>query len=412
VIPHDDTTTRRRRAVVPPSEDVVVAQLRSLAPSLDGEPDPAFRSATRTRLVAMAAVRTPAPPPASRARALLSLRDSAPARWRSRLTAGLAGAAVAVTALATLVAVSAGAGPGDALYGLKRGTEQTQLALAGDSTRGRTLLDFASTRLAELRTLVDNGATAAPAAGAGVAPDRETVLAAGASPELVLETMRTMNDQTTEGAASLDHRAVAIGSAAPLELLADWAHGQSAGLEGLRAELPAEAGAALTDSLGLLSAISTRVSALRTALDCSSGPSTRGTDELGPLPVPCVVPPSPSPSTGVPGSETGTPPAAGVPGTSTPPGGTGTTAGSGTGAAPSGSTGGTRLPAPLPSGPAPTPPTGGSLPSIPVPSPPLPTGKLPLPSVTLPGTSIGTPGATDSSPLVDLCIGPVSLGNC
>ena len=36
-------------------EDAVVARLHSLAPALDGEPDPAFQAATRARLVAMAA---------------------------------------------------------------------------------------------------------------------------------------------------------------------------------------------------------------------------------------------------------------------------------------------------------------------------------------------------------------------
>jgi hypothetical protein len=132
-------------------EDALVADLRRLGPALDVEPDPAFRAAARSRLVAMAAVRTPAPAPASGPRRLLAARapDLPPARWRARLTAGLAGAALTVTALAALVAVADSADPGDVLYDLKRGTEQTQLALAGDS-RGRALLGFASTRLEEL----------------------------------------------------------------------------------------------------------------------------------------------------------------------------------------------------------------------------------------------------------------------
>ncbi|SDL67300.1 hypothetical protein SAMN05660642_00652 [Geodermatophilus siccatus] len=37
-----------------------------------------------------------------------------------------------VTALGTVVALSTDAGPGDVLYGVKRGTERTQLVLAGD----------------------------------------------------------------------------------------------------------------------------------------------------------------------------------------------------------------------------------------------------------------------------------------
>ena len=42
-------------------DDLVVARLQQLAPHLDGEPDPAFQATTRARLVAMAAVRSPAP---------------------------------------------------------------------------------------------------------------------------------------------------------------------------------------------------------------------------------------------------------------------------------------------------------------------------------------------------------------
>jgi hypothetical protein len=117
-------------------EDAVVARLHALAPSLDGEPDPAFRAATRARLVAMAAVRTPEPAPVSGLKRFLAGRpDDVLPRWRTRLTAGLAGAALTVTAAASLVALADGARPGDVLYDLKRGTEQTQLALAGDAER-------------------------------------------------------------------------------------------------------------------------------------------------------------------------------------------------------------------------------------------------------------------------------------
>ena len=103
--------------------------------------------------------------------------------------------------------------PGDVLYGLKRGTEQTQLALAGDA-RGQTLLDFASTRLDELEALVDEAPNALPAAG-GAAGAGQTVLAAGADPELVIATLETMDDQTTEGAAWLADRAVTTADDGP-----------------------------------------------------------------------------------------------------------------------------------------------------------------------------------------------------
>ena len=189
--------------------------MHALAPHLDGEPDPAFRAATRARLVAMAAVRSPEPEPVSGLKRLLAARAGTPSapvaqpahrRPRRRRPDRDRGG----------VARGAGRqrGPGDVLYGLKRGTEQTQLALAGDA-RGTTLLGFASTRLDELEHLVE-APSALPAAG-GAAGAGGTVLAAGADPELVISTLETMDDQTTEGTAWLTDRAVTTADGAPLD---------------------------------------------------------------------------------------------------------------------------------------------------------------------------------------------------
>ena len=282
-------------------EDALVARLHALAPHLDGEPAAEFRAATRARLVAMAAVRAPAPEPVSGFRRLLAVRasDATPSRFRTRLTAGLAGAALTVTALATLVAVADEAGPGDVLYPLKRGTEQAQLAVAGDS-RGQTLLDFAGTRLDELESLVDTP-TALPAAGAA-GPAGTTLLAAGGDPALVLETLRTMDEQTTEGTVWLTDSAVETRSSAPLEVLSEWAAEQHAGLAAVAPLVPDAAAGAAADSLALLTDISTRVEGLDSAVDCPPGPAVNGDDELGPVPGLCVPPPvttaEPLPPTG------------------------------------------------------------------------------------------------------------------
>jgi hypothetical protein len=369
-------------------EQAVIARLHELAPHLDGEPDPAFRAATRARLVAMAAVRTPEPAPATGIQRLLAVRapDVRPARWRSRLTAGLAGAALAVTALAGLVAVADGARPGDVLYDLKRGTEQTQLALAGDA-RGRTLLDFASTRLDEVEALVGEGGTALPAAP--VEPAAGGVSAAGADPALVLETLRTMDEQTTEGAAWLTDRAVDTQDARPLDDLAEWAAVQSAALAALQPRVPAEATEAAGQSLTLLAEIGARTGGLQTSVSCPGGPAVAGTDDLGPVPAPC-----PAPDPAPPVTTTGESP---VP--STQAGGT------------TPSTPGQPAPQPVPV-PVPVPgstPGGGGLPTPAVPTPtpggglvpPLP---LPLP---LPGN---TGGGSSSSPVIQLPpVGPITL---
>jgi hypothetical protein len=397
VIPQNGTALPRRPAA-PDREDVVVARLERLGTVLDGEPDPAFRAATRARLVAMAAVRTPAPEPVSRLRALLSARadDVAPVRWRSRLTAGLAGAAMTVTALAALAAVASSARPGDLLYGLKRGTEQTQLALASDSTRGETFLDFASTRLGELRTLVDDGTTAAPVAGAANGTGLD-IVAAGASPDLLLQTIHTMDAETTDGAAWLDGRSVSTRDAAPLDRLTTWAAGQKAGLAALQPDMPAAAAPALADSLDLLAKVSSRATALQTSLDCASGPSVTGTDTFGPVPAACVVPPpaagSSTGSTSVPPNVAGTTPATPTPGTGTTSvGSAGSTSVGGSGNGTS-STGGL-LPTPT------APSTGGLLPT------------LPKVSIPVPGQSSPAAGTTSSSSGLSVCVGPISVGNC
>lgn len=383
-------------------EDAVVAQLHQLAPHLDGEPDPAFRSATRDRLVAMAAVRTPAPEPTSRLKRLLAARadDSPPSRWRARLTAGLAGAALTVTAAAALVAVAADARPGDVLYGLKRGTEQSQLALAGDS-RGETLLDFARTRLDELESLVDDGPTALPAAGAP-GPGDATVLAAGSDPALVISTLETMDDQTTEGTAWLTDRAVTTEDARPLADLAVWVATQSDGLASLEPLLPDAAEDAAGRSLALLSGIAARAEGLRSAVACPEGPAVNGSDELGPVPGLCLppVPASPGPGGG------GTSPGTGVPGTGpapqattptlppVPPGGTGA-GGTGSGSGPG------ELPTTVPTvPPAPSLPSPGGIPSLP--SLPLPGSNASPPVLHVP---LGVP--------LSVCLPPLAtVGDC
>ena len=261
---HDGATPAGPTAVRDP-EVAVLTRLQALSTQLDGEPDPRYRARTRARLVAMAAVRTPEPAGHPVRDHLLAARAVArpPSRWRGRVTAGLAGAAVGVTGLAALVAVAAGAAPGDPLYDLKRGTEQTQLALAGDS-RGQTLLELAGTRLEELGALAEDGAAA-----------------------LFRSTLQTMDAQTIEGAALLTGHAVRTGDGGALATLTGWTAEQSTELDGLRGDIPQDAEPAYAGSAALLEALTARVTGLRTALQCPAGPATVGDDALGPVPGLC-----------------------------------------------------------------------------------------------------------------------------
>lgn len=397
---HDDGSTLTGPPAGPGPEAALVARLEQLSAHLDTDPDPQYRARARARLVAMAAVRTPEPAPRTLRDRLLAAQavDRPPSRWRGRITAALAGTAVGVTGLAALVAVAAGAEPGDALYDLKRGTEQTQLALAGDS-RGQTLLELAGTRLEELGLIAGEGDVT-----------------------LVVRTLATMDQHTTEGAAWLTRRAVGTQDTGPLEALAGWTAEQSAGLTALEAAVPAGAELAFGRSADLLGALTVRAEGLHAALGCTTGFATAGDDALGPVPGRCpadtpaevveapAAPARPRPGTdAVPDAGTGVPPSA-EPATPTSP------AGPAPSSAPAGPPphtppGTARVPGP---GPVPTEvavqrPDGGLL-------PPLPT----LPPLPVPGGS-GADATRTAPPVVTVplpgparvCLPPLAaIGDC
>ena len=349
-----------------------LALLSRDAPDLDAD----VRSAQRARLVAMAAVRTPEPAPTLAQRVLARRAVDAPASpWRTRLTAGLAGASLTVAALGGVVALAQGAEPGDLLYDLKRGTEQTQLALASDSERGLTLLGFASTRLQELGELAAGEAGALPAA-APTADGPDVVLAAGGlDAATVTSVLDTMDDQTREGASALTTYALQAQDRASFGVLSDWADGQRSGLDALQPSVPEAAVTEVSESRQIVSQVAARATALLAALDCPGGPVTAGSDALGPVPSACVsatgpatstttapVPGSVAPSTAAPAPGTAAPTAAPTSGGAASTGG-----GQGGGA---GGTGGAASPAPTTAAPAPTSsaPTAGLPLPVPVPT--------------------------------------------
>lgn len=380
-------------------EEALVGRLRLLA---GDEPDLGadVRAAQRARLVAMAAVRpdgaaasddagaavrSPAVDRPRWRRALAGRTADVPfPRWRTRLTAGLAGAAMTVGALSGLLALAQDAEPGDLLYGLKRGSEQTQLALASDADRGLTLLGFASVRLQELTELTGEDAGALPAGpgspdGTGTAP-----AAAGPDAATVVDVLTTMDRQTTEGTSSLTTGVVDGADPAALETLARWADGQRSGLVALA--VPAGAEEAQARAVALVERVAARASSWQTALECPDGPTTADVDALGPVAGGCVVPPGAVPSTtAAPGGGATAVPAPGDPGS--------TSAGSAP-AAPTAGTTGTAGTAPQPTASAaPTTTAAPAVPSVvaPVPTagsptttvPPLVQVPLPVPSATV-----------------------------
>lgn len=121
------------------------------------EPSPAFCSALRGQLMAVAA-ELPQPDRAEPVRPPESPRPPRPPRNRGRrrraTVAAVAGVAAAGTAFA-VAAVAQDALPGDALYPVKTRLEGAQVAVATNpESRGRQYLGLSEHRLAEVRALV------------------------------------------------------------------------------------------------------------------------------------------------------------------------------------------------------------------------------------------------------------------
>jgi hypothetical protein len=233
----------------------LVGLARTLAPS-DVRPRPEFRTALREQLLTEAAAREPAP------RALVTVdreRPSAGHRVRQAV------AAVAVTSVvvgAGAAAASTRALPGDTLYGLKRGVENAQLALAqGDVGRGRELLEQADARLGEAEAL---------AAGEDSSSPQTRDRLAGA--------LADMDAAVTAAADDLTRAYRETGDAEPMQLLAQFVAEQQDRLADLATLLDPQLRdevRALQDRLAGLGEQTSAVLGL--ALEGSSGTTSGGT---------------------------------------------------------------------------------------------------------------------------------------
>ncbi|MFE9426668.1 DUF5667 domain-containing protein [Kitasatospora sp. NPDC006697] len=147
-------------------------------------------------------------------------------RWGRRfaITGMIAG--VTVGSLAGVAAASTGALPGDPLYGMKRHLEGLRLDLAdNDQERGTLLLDQASTRLAEARSLVGrtNGGPLSP----------ETVNRLGSA-------LRDMHAEAARGRDLLRAVYQANGSLDPMRKLASFTEAQDDHWAALQPQLPTQ----------------------------------------------------------------------------------------------------------------------------------------------------------------------------
>ena len=329
---------------------LAVAEALRDVPMVEG-PRPEFRTALRQRLVAVATVQGvgATEKPLQRARA-------AGGTWKvqRRLTALAAGAAV-VTGITGVGLGASRSLPGQPFYGVKRATEGAQLATTvGTEARGKRHLGFARTRLSEVKALSGTSSALGPVSGAHL-------LAAPANSsertKLILDTLHAMDVETRAGANDLFAAFRDSGSTEPLRALNDFSQAQYSQLQGLLAQLPANAQPSARSSLALLAVIATDTVHSATAGSPSTRPGT-----TGPAPSSSAHP-RPSSRSSSPG---GSQPSSGTSGSSTP-------------------SKGSSNPAPLPA-PHVNPPTLPTIPPLPV------TSTLPTSIPTLPDDVSGLLG--------------------
>lgn len=225
--------------------------------------DPEFRTGLRAMLLATAereGIGAPAEKISNNRGALLPAVTARRARARGAILVGIAAGAIAVSGIS---AASENAVPGDALYGMKRGTERAQLALASSEiSRGQLFLDFARTRLTEASALRGNRS------GYGAVLD-------------------DMDADTRQGVRLLTGAAVQRSDATALDAVDAFLVRQRRALDGLMDSGSRSDRERTAESLLLLASVTERADALRAAIACGQ-PVGSASDSLGPLPRTCA----------------------------------------------------------------------------------------------------------------------------
>ncbi len=384
-----------------------------------------FRADLRTRLMAVAAVQAvqaAAPAPVAASRGAVS--------WCATSRAGgvAAGAMASVVAVTGVAVAGSQSLPGDPFYGVKRTTEALQLRTAdGDLGRGTRHLEFAATRLAEVRGLtLGRDAVDASALRSPVVLVASSRLADGAAlgapvAKRVRQTLSDMDVDTLKGQALLSAVSRTSRDDAPLRALARFATRQSAGLERLLPSLPAASRERALTSLALVTEVGQKADALLGPAPCgpacnpgsaapsapviqppTANPMEPGLVASSPAAAPCgcqaTLAPEPAQTTG-PQSSPQDPPSE-----QPEPAG-------GPSPEPTSSASASSAPQPSPSAQPSTSPTGGPLPvpvpslPVPLPTPPIRLPSLPLPGAPLPGVPLFTSLPEMPSPLTT----PLSL---
>ena len=351
-------------------------------------PSPHFRTALRTRLLAVAAVSVAGAAPTVPPVRATPWRDS---RRGKRTLEVAAGSLACLVAVGGVAAAGEQSGPGDPFFGVKRTVEAVQLATSdGELAKGRQHLQFAANRLDEVRELSFDRA--------GTPRERERKLSRGLD-EMDRE-VRAGTEQLTRAFRRVQGQGRTAEERAPLQALSRFAASQGVSMQRLLGGLPPASRERATASMALVAGVGADADELLRLGTCS--PDCRTAIEGAVKPEGAAAGPCDCAGDGDGDGDAG----AGSPPVDTPAGSPTT----GPGATGPGATDprvpdpGSAVPttAPAPGGPAPiggvpgsTPGRPGQTPLLPVPPPnvPLPGGGPILPA-PLPGVPVLPPGPT------------------
>lgn len=263
-----------------PRVRALVGQLRTI--EIPG-PRPEFRGELRTQLVAIAprlvaegdvpvqAKRRPSPGPAAVTVAVKPAK--VPRKSRIRIGRPLAVITCMIAVFALLLGgavwISQRALPGDALYGLKRASENLQEAMtSGDTARAKGYLDQADTRYGEVSALL-------PSSGHPVSSKTASY---------VTSTLGSADSDIKDAMQALGSQAIRNHSGSGLALVTAWAPGQATDLRKIIARIPAGSlHQRAVASLALLIKAEHRAAQLKALGNCSCLATAR-TDDLGAVP--------------------------------------------------------------------------------------------------------------------------------
>jgi hypothetical protein len=253
------------------------------------QPSPAFRASFRTSLLAEAATVLTAAPSVTPRNRRQPLSQALSTRRRIAIVAAPLATALG---LVGMTGASASALPGDTLYPVKRGIENTELALkSGDSEEGAFRLELAGRRLDET-----NGLTARPSA----------------SSDLEAETLSEYSKQADLGSAALVRSFRSTNQRADIVTINRFASRASGSLASLGGQLDGAATTALASARTQLASIVDTATALCPGCDgidpnlansitaagpTATPPPSAPPPEITPTPTPAPTIATPTPTT-------------------------------------------------------------------------------------------------------------------